>query len=55
MAEPKLEIRIVKDDVFIWECPVCGFVVKSLFKNQVMNNARAHMRRHEELGEYGRI
>lgn len=48
MIDPKQDVKVVKDDVFMWECPICGFVVKSLFKNQVLNNARAHMRKHEE-------
>jgi len=34
------------DKILIWECEVCGKVIKSLHENQLEHNKTAHMATH---------
>ncbi len=45
--EKKIEIRQEQATINVFECQICGKVIKNLNLRQLETNAKQHMMRHE--------
>ncbi|MEM4469081.1 MAG: hypothetical protein QXS32_08465 [Candidatus Nezhaarchaeales archaeon] len=42
---------MVDEEVLIWRCPLCGKLIKSLYRAQLEYNKYAHLKSHAIKGE----
>jgi len=51
MSEDKrIEIKKGQGEVYMWECPVCHRIIKSLYPETLWIDAERHLQKHERKG-----